>query len=179
MGSSSVSVDRAQEGTLARLWLSGTKFSQADLVRDGLPAYTSGTIPTNLHVGARFVLTDQGAVLMKSLTAGNVAAAGVARPGDVGPTRSGAYPGTADVITHRAGNVVVTTNASGDGTIAFRTPFPWACCAVNANSADPAVFTGPITVSGESTTGFNFRAASSAGVPFVGNVRISYNATGW
>jgi hypothetical protein len=178
-GSTTVTVVRAKEGTLARAWPSGTPYHQADTVRDGMLATTSLSVPADLHVGARYLETDTGAPKIKSLTAGGVAAAGVARPGDVGPNRGGTYPGTADIITVRTGNVVVTTNASGDATITFRTAFPWSCIAVVASSADPAVFTGTVTVSGESASQFNFRCANPAGTPFVGNARINYVAVGY
>lgn len=179
-GSNTVTVVRAKEGTTARAWLTGTKFGQADLVRDGLPSYLSSAIPTDLHVGCRFYVSDLGLVLVKSFNAGNVADVGVARPGDVGPTRAGTYPSAASVITVRAGNTVVSTNVNGDGSVNFLTAFPNGCISVTANSADPGVFTGTLTLSGEVAAGFNFRAMNLNNTPLASSpVRLNYTAIGW
>lgn len=179
-GSSTVTVVRGREGTTARLWLTGTRFAQADLSRDGMPVYNSGSIPSDLSVGARFVLADTGAVQMKSSTAGFVASSGVAKPADIGPSRTGLTAPGASVITLRAASVVTTTNASGDGAISFTVPFPNSCMVVIPVSADYAVFTASIIPSGESATGFFFRAVNDNGVVFASsNVRVNYIAIGW
>jgi hypothetical protein len=178
-GSSTVTVVRAKEGTTARAWTTGTPFAQAETRRDGLLPVTSGTIPSDLHVGARWVETDTGLVKTKTFTAGNVADRGVALPSQVGPSRSGAFPAAGDTITTRGGHVVVTTNSNGDGSVAFRVAFPLGCLAVTANSGDAVSFVGFVTITNESATGFDFRAQQTSAIPHVGILRLQYTALGW
>jgi hypothetical protein len=177
--SSTITVVRAKESTTARAWTTGTTFAQAETTRDGLLPVTSGTIPSDLHVGARVEETDTKLVRQKTFTAGTQASVGVALPSDVGPRRSAANPGTGDTILIRTGNGVIATNGSGDATVNFRVAFPNACCAVTANSADAGAFTGFITITNETASSFDVRCNNVGGGAFNGTMRISYIATGW
>jgi hypothetical protein len=177
--SNTITVVRAKEGTTARAWAAGTPFAQAETRRDGLLPVTSGTIPSDLHVGARFVESDTGLVKQKTLNASNVAAVGVALPSQVGPSRGGGNPPADAVITIRSGHSVTATNVNGDATSTFRVPFPNGIVAVTVQNSDSTVFTGTITVTNESTVDFNYKCLHTSSTPFVGTLRVQYVAVGW
>lgn len=177
--STTVTVLRGKESSSARAWPSGTQWLVAPTVRDALLAVTSSTIPSDLSVGTRFVETDTGLVKAKSSTASHVADIGVALPSQVGPARAGGFPPAGATIMIRTGHAVVTTNASGDGTVTFREAFPLGCLAVTANSGDAVTFMGFVGITSESATGFTFRALGTGAAPFVGPLRLVFTATGW
>lgn len=182
-GSNTITVVRAKEGTTAKTWPIGTLWSQSETTRDSQIAVTSGTIPSDLQLGGRFVERDTAALKMRTYTAGNFAQAGVALPSSIGPARAGNFPSAQDTIMMRGGETTVTTNSVGDAPVLFRQAFPNACISVVACSSDYTAFTGTCNVWAEGTTGFDFRAVvfnSSGAVAVVSTtIHIHYIAIGW
>lgn len=182
-GSSTVTVVRAKETTTAKSWPLGTQWAQAETLRDALFDVTSGTIPSDLHLGAQFVERDTAALKIKTYTSGNFSLAGVALPSTIGPARAGNFPSAQDTIQMRAAETTVTTNSVGDAPVNFRVAFPNACISVFACSSDYTAFTGTCNIWSEGTTGFDFRAVvfnSSGAVAVVSTtIHIHYIAIGW
>ena len=178
-GSNTITVVRARENTTAKSWPLGTQWAQAETVRDALFDVTSGTIPSDLHLGAQWVERDTGALKIKTLSSSNFSLAGVALPSTVGPTRPGTFPSAQDTIQMRGGETTVTTNSVGDAFVGFRVAFPNACIAVVGGSSDNTAFTGTVNVWSEGTTGFDFRAALGAAPVVSSTIHIHYIAIGW
>lgn len=63
--SQSVTVVRGREGTTARAWAAGTTWRIAPTIRDTLPVYTRGALPTDAHLGMRCLLSDESIVVEK------------------------------------------------------------------------------------------------------------------
>lgn len=182
-GSNTITVARGKEGTTARAWATGTPWAQAETVRDGQTMATSGSQPTERHVGMRWVDTDTGAAKAQSFNGGIVPQFGAALPTDVGPNRSGATPATGSVVVVRAEIENITTNSVGDTNVQFRTAFPNGCLSVVAGGADYTTFAGVIIPWSEGPSGFDLRAIgfNSGGAFAVVNAtfKISYVAIGW
>lgn len=178
-GSSTVTVVRGKEGTTAKTWPLGTVWAQAETTRDALFDVTSGTIPSDLNLGAQWVERDTAALKIKTYTSGNFALAGVALPSTIGPARAGNFPSAQDTIQIRTAETTVTTNGVGDAFVSFRVAFPNACISVLGGSSDNTAFTGTVNVWSEGTTGFDFRAALGAAAVTNTTIHIHYIATGW
>jgi len=161
--SSSVTVTRAKESTVARAWGAGTQVLCAPTIRDVLSVVTRATIPSDAHLGARFSLSDENLVVEKIL-GGIGPSVGTAQPAEMGPRISGSIPAGA-VFTRRAGYKSGTTNGSGKIAVAYPAAFANATVAphVTIIDASASVVLGATDIT---ASGFNIVAyRCSDGLP--------------
>lgn len=176
-----VTVVRGREGTTARAWNAGTQITCAPTQRDALPAYASGSLPTDAHTGMQLMTTDFKQALEKTPKAGWQATVGLARNQEVGRTPSGALPPSDATIITRTGFQIQTGNSGGDATFTFETPFPNGILSVICQNTS-TTFTVFPSVIAQTASGFTVRAwtAASPSAPAVNPViPIFYLATGW
>lgn len=129
-GSPAVSVFRGMENTTATPFPSGTSWMCAITPFDVLYTCTRAQLPIDAFVGMRCFLTDEILVVERTSSGKWAASAGPALPQDVGPgvAPDGTLitPPSDAIIEPRMGNSGngVFTNASGEFTQYYRTPFP-------------------------------------------------------
>lgn len=177
--STSVTVSRGKEGTAARAWPSGTQVVQAPLIRDGVPILTSGTLPSDPHTGMRVMQSDLGTLVKRSKSAGWQPDVGVALPADIGPGIDGSTnPPTDATILLRTGLYGGTTDANGDRTITFRTPFPngVVSCVLTSTRFSPK---GPLVVTTLTVSGATFRTYDGTSAAVSAAINGFYVAVGW
>lgn len=183
-GSQTVTVVRGKEGTTAQAWPSGTQVICAPTAsRDALGTFVSTSAPTDLHVGARNVVTDKGVVQEQTNTAGLQPSVGMANPGDVGVNRAGTAPPATSTIIVRSGYFSGTTDSSGKFTVPFQAPFPNACMAAVVMNAAANLY--PLVLTAESPTGLTIQVyqytSFGSGSPLTSGfvIPIMYFATGY
>lgn len=179
-GSANVTIVRGREGSTAQAWPGGTQVAMAPSSRDLVPALTRATLPADPHQGMRALLTDESVVVERTL-AGWGPSVGVANPGDVGPNVNAGttYPPANSVIQLRAGWATYVTDASGNATVAYRTPFLTSTIAITITSNDFRCL-GPYVIYASDLTGFSLTSYSGSTVRLNAIVcSISYIAIGY
>jgi hypothetical protein len=180
--SQSVTVLRGREGSSAQAWPGGTQLVVAPSIRDGLPALTRATLPIDPHLGMRALVADESVVVERTV-AGWSPSVGVSNPADVGPlVNAGAtFPPANAVILLRAAYATFVADGSGNGSIAYRTPFPNATIAV-AILSNSYASVGPFVTYASDANGFSFSSygpGSSARLAGGTNVAVCYIAVGY
>ncbi|MFC0546936.1 gp53-like domain-containing protein [Kutzneria chonburiensis] len=178
--SQQVTVVRGREGTTAQAWASGTQLVAGPSTRDGLQALTRATLPADPHLGMRALVGDESVVVERTV-GGWQPSVGIANPADVGPIINGgsAYPPANAVILVRGGYWNGPSDANGNSTVNYRTPFPNATIAVTILS-NAYVSEGPFVTWASNAAGFSITSFQASTVRLANaTVSISYIAIGY
>jgi hypothetical protein len=179
VGSDTITVARGKEGSTARAWPSGTRVECAPTAYDVALASVTSSLPTDAPIGMRSMRGDKFDVVERA-NGFWAPSAGVAIAADVGPNMFGTAVPDGAVLTMRSQYVApFNTNATGDKTVNFKTPFPNACLSawftsVTYNACGPFVVFG-MTASSVSFTVYNGNATRQQ----LNSVSCLLNAVGW
>ncbi len=160
----------------------------------GLGSQTSGGIPTSVWNGDRYLEIAVGGEtlspreLIRSVPVAGMAltvpdgAIGTEQIADGAVTQdkaSGLLGSQSDNAITKWGNVVLTTDANGEGSISFSEPFPAGIYVVVANNGDRGAADFTVQIDGMGTTGFHFKLYRVDGTVLSNRmVRIYYIAVG-
>jgi hypothetical protein len=182
-GATTATVVRGRESTSAQSWPSGTQWIVAPTLRDVMVPTNSTALPADPHVGMRGLMIDKSEVRQYTRYGGYQADVGVAIPSQIGKVRAGTAIPDGQAMIMRSGYATGTTDAAGQFTVTFSTPFPTACQVVQIGQG--ASFVNPVIVTSETASTFvakawrysalNIAAAEPAGT----SVPITYMAIGY
>lgn len=175
--STSVTVQRAREGSTARAWTAGTAIVCAPTARDIVDSMPRASLPSDAHTGQRAALTDEGLVVQRTITQGWQADVGVAVPGEFGRTFAGAAISNSSAILLRGDHETLVTNGSGKVTCTYRVPFP-------AGTATAVVSCGEAIVRPDAATASTLTVQcinATTGAPAAGGLSVTvwYIAAGY
>lgn len=178
--STSVTVVRGREGTTAKAWGGGTQVLCSPTVRDGLTLTTRAALPTDVHIGARFTLSDEQ-ITVERVPGAWGPSVGVAQPAQVGPRRSGVAISNNAIPLLRGGYKAGVTTSGGKLTVTHAAAFANDTIATTVALVDADVSCVPAVFS-ETAGGVVFVFyKTSDGLPIASglNVKLQYISMGF
>jgi hypothetical protein len=175
--STTVTIIRGQEGSLAQSWASGSLVGDAPLLRDLLTISAYAGMPADGHYGLRAIDPNTGVTY--EATPNGYLASVKSKQGANTPSIGGVATPAGAQLWVASGSFSVTTNATGDFTVPFQISFPTACVSVTANPTAVAGATTSFICSGATNAQWTGRAKNAAANVASTTVTGTYIAVGY